>query len=297
MKKKNNKKIIFVSIILVFLGQVVLAEEEILPPPPDEIVTEEPPPEPIPEPEVVPEVEFSIKDGEFVLEESVPFPEEGNVSIEGHDVNARSVLAVLYALDGESSAFEISELIYYSSFSAFYVKCITLQEEKCDYWMYKVNGESPSVGMDSFILSAADQVEIYFDSSFFGSADEEEKEKEGSPPEEEQRQTSGGGSSRRKTKVEPKEESVLPEVSVETVPVAETVPTPPVIQPVAAPKVAKVEEVSKAEEKIPEPMPPAPVLTAAVAESDSSTNIPLVIGGALVALVLIFLGRRFLIKN
>ncbi|MEK7569548.1 MAG: DUF4430 domain-containing protein [Patescibacteria group bacterium] len=294
------KKIIFASIILLTFGRIAWAEEEILPPPPEEAVVEEALPEPIPEPEVVPEVEFSIQDGDFALEKSLHLPEEGNVSIEGHDVDARSVLAVLYAWDEESSDFEISELIYYPSFSAFYVKCITLEEEKCDYWMYKVNSEAPSVGMDSFILEAGDQVEIYFDDSFFGEPEEDPPPEvvEG-PPEEEEgpRITSSGSRGKSREPEEPKE--VPTEEVIVAAPAAPPV-VPAIVPPPVVSKVAKAEPVQETQEQIatiPVLEPPPIGLSAAPIESGNSPKAPIVLGGIAALLVLIFLGKRFLMKN
>ncbi len=182
MKKENIKKIVLISLVLFFvLGQGVWAEENI--PPEEELSTEES----APEPEVAPPLligSIIITDGDQTVNANgVPLPEEGTVAIsdtggDTRDVNARSVLALLYGLDQNDDGFQITQLVYYSSFGAFYLKCISLEgEEKCDNWLYKVDGETPSVGMDNFILSGGENVEVYFGSFF-----EEPREPTEDPP-------------------------------------------------------------------------------------------------------------------
>src|SRR3989344_8033707 len=173
MKNTKNKFILIFFVLCLISWQQIFAEEILPPSSPEEevqeseeiILPEETSPihNPDPEPEPVQQLteivlpliieNITLNDGDNTLSiEDFPLPDEGLMNIkdsseEAHDVNARSVLAVLYILDGERSDFQISEMIYYSSFNAFYLKCITLLEEKCDNWLYKVDGESPSVGM------------------------------------------------------------------------------------------------------------------------------------------------------
>lgn len=82
-------------------------------------------------------------------------------------VNAQSVLALLAAIDSTNPAFSISKLQYFPGFSppSLYLKCIEILAEAleaCDNWLYVVNGTSPSLGMDQYILSGGEQVYVYF---------------------------------------------------------------------------------------------------------------------------------------
>ena len=124
------------------------------------------------------QVNLVIKNnGAEVVSLSVPLLAEGLANVndsEGspHEVNARSVLKVLNNADASSSDFNISSLIYYSSFGAFYLKCIDVSGagDLCDGWQYNVNGDSPDPGMDQSILSGGETVTV-----FFGSEEEEEE--------------------------------------------------------------------------------------------------------------------------
>ncbi len=85
-----------------------------------------------------------------------------------HDVNTNSVLAILYSLTQVADpSFMISDLQYYDSFGAFYLKCITPKggTELCDNWQYNVNNITPFTGMDTTILSGGESVGLYFGSS------------------------------------------------------------------------------------------------------------------------------------
>ena len=81
-----------------------------------------------------------------------------------HPVDAQSVLAVLYGLDQTSDAFSISNLQYYDSFGAFYLKCITPQDSAglCDNWQYVVDAVAPLTSMDDAILSGGESIGLYF---------------------------------------------------------------------------------------------------------------------------------------
>lgn len=83
-----------------------------------------------------------------------------------HTIAASSTLASLVALDALSSDFSLSTLEYNGGFGAFYLKCILIptasSDPACDNWQYTVNGTTPSVGMDSFILHDGDVVYVYF---------------------------------------------------------------------------------------------------------------------------------------
>jgi len=207
MKKENIKKIVFVLVALLLIPlSIVFAEEtEIITDTPPSLVSEETQTEnPAPEEsleaqdseqienleaenDIPPTIEsLTINDGDhsFTIE-NISLLEEGSLIISDTEgktepVNARSVLATIYKLDETNDSFEISELIYYASFNAFYLKCIRLNgEEKCDNWLYKIDGESPSLGMDNHILSGGEEIEIYF-SSFFSEPEQKEEENENS---------------------------------------------------------------------------------------------------------------------
>jgi len=85
-----------------------------------------------------------------------------DTSLTPHDVDARSVLNMISIADTASSSFNISDLMYYSSFSAFYLKCIYVDSELCDNWQYKVNDIDPGVGMDQKILSGGENIVMFF---------------------------------------------------------------------------------------------------------------------------------------
>lgn len=104
-----------------------------------------------------------------IWEGDIDLPDAGTTSIVdiggvSHDVDSRSVLAILYNLDKSSDAFSISTLEYYSSFNAFYLKCITAMGllPSCDNWQYVVNNVTPFTGMDTTILSGGEKIGLYF---------------------------------------------------------------------------------------------------------------------------------------
>jgi hypothetical protein len=106
--------------------------------------------------------------GDIVYSGSVALLPAGIISINDsngnpHDTNADSVLSIVNTADTSSGEFTISNLIYYNMFGAFYLKCINISgSDLCDNWQYKVNDESPAVGMDSKILSGGENVVLYF---------------------------------------------------------------------------------------------------------------------------------------
>lgn len=252
---------------------------------------------PLPEPV---SAHIIIRDGSVIYEGDVLLPDLGMFTIDSHDVDARSVLAILYALDQNEDSFKISDLSYYSSFSAFYLRCITLEEEKCDYWMYEVNNKAPSVGMDSFILSGGEEVEVYFDDSFFGSGDEEEVEVAGEEEaieeeeeiileaeEPEVRQTSSGSRARKKSE-EQEEQTIIEEIPI--------VAQAPVEFPAVVPeKITTTPETppilgGEEDEVTPE------VLSAAVGISDATPKAPWVLGGVTLLTILVLVGRKLVAK-
>ena len=114
-----------------------------------------------------------IRNGEKIIYDgSFNLPGEGSVEIfdnalVAHNVDSRSVLGILYALDQSSENFSISNLQYYDSFGAFYLKCMlnSTGEEFCDNWQYVVNGAVPSAGADATILSGGESVGLFFGNS------------------------------------------------------------------------------------------------------------------------------------
>jgi hypothetical protein len=114
-------------------------------------------------------VNLTIKNnGDIVYTGNVALLPAGTISINDsngnpHDTNADSVLSIVNTADVASGEFNISNLIYYDMFSAFYLKCINVSgSELCDNWQYKINGDSPAVGMDSKILLGGENVVLYF---------------------------------------------------------------------------------------------------------------------------------------
>lgn len=173
-------------------------------------------------------VNFSIIDnGAVVFSGDIPLPPSGVISISDTDgnmqgVDARSVLNIVKNADELSSDFNISQLIYYSSFSAFYLKCINIASELCDGWMYKVNGESGESGMDQNILSGGEEVKL-----FFGSDEPETSPHEEETENNEDIHTSSGGLSGSRAVVK-KEDSAEPDIQevqkVENIALVEVTP-------------------------------------------------------------------------
>lgn len=123
-------------------------------------------------PEPTPTVNFIIRNGEtIVFNNSVGLPDEGTVSINdsndvAHDVDARSVLAILDSIDESNENFSISNLEYYEAYSSFYLKCILPEGgiDACDNWQYAVGATTPFTSIDTTVLSGGETVGIYFGS-------------------------------------------------------------------------------------------------------------------------------------
>lgn len=104
-----------------------------------------------------------------VFTQAIDLPEQGVVSLADntgavHDVDARSILAILSRVDETSSEFEISVLKYYSQFSSFFLECIKIPTDMCGWWQYVVDGVYGSQGMDKHVLQGGETVYIYFNS-------------------------------------------------------------------------------------------------------------------------------------
>ncbi|HEU5114812.1 MAG TPA: DUF4430 domain-containing protein [Candidatus Paceibacterota bacterium] len=82
-----------------------------------------------------------------------------------HSLPTDSALAALAAADAQSPAFSISDLAYYGSMSAFYLKCMSLPgiaASACDDWQYVVDGSYPPVGADHYTLTNGDTIYFYY---------------------------------------------------------------------------------------------------------------------------------------
>lgn len=101
-------------------------------------------------------------------------------SSETHAIPARSVLALVHALDAENADFEITDLQYFSSFSSFIVNCISIPaasaSPECFNWTYAVDGAFPFFGMDSYVVENGDAVYLFFGSQWQITTDKTEVE-------------------------------------------------------------------------------------------------------------------------
>lgn len=163
----------------VSFGIRAYAEDISLDLPADQAPVMEETPTPIPE-EVVPSEElvplptatFIIRSGETLLYSgSVSIPEESATEITdstgtSHSISSRSVLSLLVSLDTAHDEFAITNLAYYSSFSSFYLKCLTPSgaSELCDNWQYAVGSTTPFTSIDTTMLSGGETVGLYFGS-------------------------------------------------------------------------------------------------------------------------------------
>ncbi len=107
----------------------------------------------------------------LIWQGTVPLETAGTESINdstgtAHTINTRSVLAVLHDAETTSTAFSLSNLTYYDSFGAFYLKCVTPTggSELCDNWQYAVGTSTPWTSIDATVLSGGETIGIYFGS-------------------------------------------------------------------------------------------------------------------------------------
>ncbi len=98
-------------------------------------------------------VNLTVKNnGDIVYSGTIPLPPSPSED---------NVLSVIKQADVLSPDFNISNIVHYSFGD--YLKCIMISEtELCDNWLYKVNVDSPMVGMDSYVLSGGENVVLYF---------------------------------------------------------------------------------------------------------------------------------------
>ncbi|MCX6753194.1 MAG: terpene cyclase/mutase family protein [Candidatus Nomurabacteria bacterium] len=162
----KTKFLIFIFAIVLFTP-VFFARADVLPLP-DASTTPDiiPPPDASSTPILTENI--LIRNGDTVIfQGSVDLPTAGNIDIMDnasttHSVNTDSVLGVLYSLDQNNDSFSISNLQYYDSFGAFYLKCITSVSESCDNWQYVVGGTTPWQSIDQTILTGGESIGIYF---------------------------------------------------------------------------------------------------------------------------------------
>ena len=122
---------------------------------------------------VVPTETVLIRNGDTIIYQgTVALPAAGSIAIADatgatHSVNSDSVLGVLYTLDQTSDSFSLSNLQYFSSMNAFYLKCLTGGgNESCDNWQYVVGGTTPWQSIDQAILTGGETIGIYFGSPY-----------------------------------------------------------------------------------------------------------------------------------
>ena len=108
-------------------------------------------------------VNLIIKDGDTtVFSGTVPLQPAGTIQLNGHSLDADSVLSVINDADALSPDFSISDLQYYGSMGSFYLKCITDSiGNECDNWQYVVDG-TYGIALDKTILTGDENVYLYF---------------------------------------------------------------------------------------------------------------------------------------
>jgi len=105
-------------------------------------------------------VDLTIRNGSSIIYTgSIPLQPAGTIQLDGHDLDANSVLSVLHDADITSESFEITDLQYYSSFGSFYLNCI---DSACNDWQYTVNGSYLDSGMDKVTLEGSENIYLYF---------------------------------------------------------------------------------------------------------------------------------------
>lgn len=110
------------------------------------------------------EVNLTLRNSATIIfSQAIPLQPAGTIEIDGHTVDANSVLAVLNDADILSPDFNISDLQYYDSFGSFYVKCIESSiGNDCDNWQYVIDDNYPTESVDQKILSGGENIYFYF---------------------------------------------------------------------------------------------------------------------------------------
>ncbi len=109
-------------------------------------------------------VELTIRSGETIIfDNQVPLQAAGTIDINGHQVDAHSVLSVLRDADTSDDSWSVTDLTYFDSFGAFYLKCLQSSVgQNCDNWQYAVDGSYSSASIDQNILNGGEHAYIYF---------------------------------------------------------------------------------------------------------------------------------------
>jgi hypothetical protein len=288
------KKFIIIFLSLFLSAGIVLAQE-VLP----EVLPEEVVSEPVVEQEEEAPapvlVNIEIKSAKNILNVAdFTLADEGTASItdsegQAHEVNMRSVLYVLSQLDKTNSDFKMGELIYYPAWSALYLRCMKLMGETlCGNWVYEVDGESPSVGMDNFILEGGEDIQIYY-TNFFGTEPEPEEEVV-----EEERETSrsSGSSTRKKVEIVEVEEPEPAEEIVAVEPPAPLVPAYIAHPEYYTPEELKFTEVALADTETEIDASSANNLAAAVGESGANNRVTYVVASVLLLISLAMIAYK-----
>jgi len=152
--KRLSKTLFGVIVIILFVGTYNISRAE------------DGTPEPTPEPVTI---SLTIRDGELIIfENAINLQPAGTIELEDssgnlHSLNSQSVLSVVNDADLSDHSWSISDLQYFDSFGAFYLKCIESSVgADCDNWQYAVDGLSPSSSMDQNVLSGGENVYVYF---------------------------------------------------------------------------------------------------------------------------------------
>ncbi len=115
-------------------------------------------------PEDAETVSLTIRSGgTIIFEDGVELQEEGNITLNSHNIDARSVLSVVNDADLLDDSWSISDLQYYDSYGSFYLRCIESSAgEDCDNWQFAVNGSDTGEGMDQSTVSDGENIYLYF---------------------------------------------------------------------------------------------------------------------------------------
>jgi len=107
---------------------------------------------------------FIIRNGDnLIWQGQIDLPSDGEISINGKDVNSRSVLGVLQKISLTTGSFTISDVKDYGSMGM-YLKCLTPKDKSplCENWQYSVGSINPWTSIDTTMLSGEENVGIYF---------------------------------------------------------------------------------------------------------------------------------------
>lgn len=116
-----------------------------------------------------PTINLTLRSGNtIVFDGQVPLNVGGTTNLDDtsgtpHPLNSNSLLSLLHTADLTDENWNISNLQYFDSFGAFYLKCITsIAGNDCDNWQFTINGSTSFASMDQSILMGGENVYIYF---------------------------------------------------------------------------------------------------------------------------------------